>query len=128
MKPEARIQLTPARGWKPDPSWRERGSCRDQLDLVDNAYQSTRGQKEMATRLCNSCPVMWECRAYVLLLDPEGPFYFHSTWGGIVAADRKRWRAENKEQRPLLRETYLRMLYPKTVPMALAADNSGAAA
>jgi WhiB family redox-sensing transcriptional regulator len=47
-----------------------------------------------AKRVCETCPVMYQCRTWSLTQDP----LLAGIWGGWSALDRRKWRAQQAAQ------------------------------
>lgn len=70
------------------PEWRERAACRS---VNPRWFFVEKGEQYViAARTCASCPVIGECREYVLGLPAHTPGY----WAGMTERDRRRFRAQ----------------------------------
>lgn len=78
--------------------WIEEGSCRDrprQLWFQEGNSKRAKINTERAIQICNSCPVVQECRTYAMRNEAYG------TWGGLSELDREILRLQNGEE-PLM--------------------------
>ncbi len=70
--------------------WQLRSACRDvDTELFFSARRENPQQRQERQRLakdiCNSCPVLAQCRQYALSSGEE-----HGIWGAMTEADRRR--------------------------------------
>lgn len=72
------------------PSWHERGVCRQVATAIffDEKYEP------LAKRVCSSCPVRNECRAWAL----DAGSSLHGVWGGLSWWDRQKLRRAQRRQ------------------------------
>jgi hypothetical protein len=76
--------------------WRQHGLCRRYPpDLVERVFLASHGQVRIAKWACQRCPVLEQCRAWIL--SDDAPIVEHGVIAGMSAKERTRIRvAKNR--------------------------------
>jgi len=70
--------------------WQEHAACRGPLGSVffpppvTERKRERRAREAKAIRICQSCPVMAECRSYAISIREQ-----HGVWGGLSERERR---------------------------------------
>lgn len=72
-------------------SWVKRAACGGDSDVFEDL-----DAVDLALTICNSCPVLNECRTWALLNAVDG------VAGGLTPFERRRWRTENGLSEPTI--------------------------
>lgn len=68
----------PQKVWiEPDNHWREHALCKSILSSY--FFPETRWQADVAVRICESCPVLSQCKSYAEINHPK-----FGVWGGRI--------------------------------------------
>jgi WhiB family redox-sensing transcriptional regulator len=82
----------PRPGWsgQPVPAWHNDGACRGvHLDIFFEARY-----EELARRVCRSCPVRSECRAWSI----DAGSSLHGVWGALTWGERDKIRKARRRE------------------------------
>ena len=78
----------------PGPDWMRQGACRDQDPELFFPTSIKIEAAAEAVRVCASCPVWQQCRAYALATP-----VLQGVWGGLTEGQRRQTRRRNARSR-----------------------------
>ena len=78
---------------KKDTAWMSRGSCYQQVELVNVFFPEREDRKHTieAKEMCRKCPVQISCRLYALAYDATTHAGLEGVWGGMLGWERLDW-------------------------------------
>lgn len=80
--------------------WRERAGCRNLDPELFYPGRNDDKAERVAKAICSHCPVIAECREYVLDFEAgHGLDMLYGVWAGMSAADRRRVLLERRSRK-----------------------------